>query len=256
MRRLLVCLAILLCFCSTGLALAGPNAGGTLILHVNESIVYCQDTASYCGQAGLASCAATDNSITGSTNKVFFAIAAFPNGSAPRLAGVTFGVTYDEATVFLVGQGNCANFELTTSGWPGNNSGTALTFNSPQTGLLTQVYWFAGYNYYSPDPATFALRTHPTQGGNFADNSVPAILDPIVGFGVLGFDTEGTTPCPVAQDPRGACCFPSGSCTPNLTASECAGQGGRIRATTPPATRIRARSRRAPAALPMVLVSR
>ena len=38
------------------IAWAGPNAGGTLILHANPSIVYCSDASSYCGQSGLAAC--------------------------------------------------------------------------------------------------------------------------------------------------------------------------------------------------------
>ena len=30
---------------------AGPNEGGTLVLHAETSIVYTTDTASYCGQS-------------------------------------------------------------------------------------------------------------------------------------------------------------------------------------------------------------
>ena len=39
-----------------GVAKAGPNAGGTLILHSNESIVYCQDDTGYCSRSGISRC--------------------------------------------------------------------------------------------------------------------------------------------------------------------------------------------------------
>lgn len=37
-------------------SLAGPNEGGTLILHANTELVYTVDNSGYCGQADLSSC--------------------------------------------------------------------------------------------------------------------------------------------------------------------------------------------------------
>ena len=223
MKKQILFLAASMCL-GASVASAGPNAGGTLIVSVQESIVYCTDTTTYCPNFDLANCQSTDNSASGSATKVFYVVAAFPTGSNPRLAGLTFGVQYT-SNVTLVGQASCADFELTTSNWPDSGSGTALTWNSARTTLLTPAYWFAGYNYYSPDAGPFGVIAHPTQGGNFADDSVPAKLDEIAAYGSLGFDTQCSTPCPVTPVLTGACCFPTGGCT-ILSAADCATAGG------------------------------
>ncbi|MCC7143685.1 MAG: hypothetical protein IT349_16420 [Candidatus Eisenbacteria bacterium] len=211
-------------------AQAGPNAGGTLFLHANPSIAYTPDQSSYCGQGvgsgqgGLVDCAEAVNFVTGADPTLFYVVAAFDSGANPRVAGLTFGVSYT-ASISLVAQGSCADFELTTGGWPNSGEGTAITWNTARTSQLVEAYWFAGYNYYAPDPALFALTAHPTQGGQFADDSVPANLDAIAGFGTLGFDAPGSTPCPTSGPVEGACCFSDGSCAV-LLADLCAANGG------------------------------
>ncbi len=221
MRRfyLLCALACTVLFAASN-AWAGPNANGVLLLHANEGITYCSDNTSYCGQAGLMTCEATDASVQGNRVFVWFVIASFPDGSSPRLSGMTFGIQYD-ASVSLMAQGACGDFELPTSDWPSSGSGTALTWNAPRTALLSTAYWFAGYNYYAPTPALFALKPHPTQGGSFADDSIPSILDPILGYGTLGFDQPGTVICALPH-PTGACCLIDASCV-LTTALECNG---------------------------------
>lgn len=222
MKKLLMAAAALVC---AGAAIAGPNSGGTLILATNPSIVYTVDTTNYCGQSGVTACDAVINHTTGADPAVLFAIAAFAPTSSPRLAGIVFGIQYD-SNFTLLGQGPCADFELATNNWPASGEGTALTWNTAQTGLLTEVYWFAGYNYYAPDPAHVCLIPHPTQGAQFADDAVPANLDNIAGLGCFGFDAPGDTPCPQGGGPRlGACCLPNFTCAV-LTADECAAGGG------------------------------
>ncbi len=211
-----LCLALLGAAAST--ALAGPNAGGTLILHSNPALVYCSDTPSYCGQSGLTSCDAAINHKDGADTALLFALAAFSSSASPRLSGITFGITYPDG-LSLVAYGACGDFELATAGWPSSGEGTAVTWNSARTTQLVDVYWFAGYNYYSPTPSVLALTPHPTQGAMFADDSIPSILDPIAALGSFGFDTPGSTPCPGAAVP-GACCFADGSCTV-LNETEC-----------------------------------
>ncbi|MBK8233140.1 MAG: hypothetical protein IPK72_21795 [Candidatus Eisenbacteria bacterium] len=97
--------------------------------------------------------------VTGADPVVFFAIAAFAPGSSPRLAAMTFGISYD-AGIVLTAQGACGDFELPTGDWPASGSGTAVTWNVAQTGDLVTAYWFAGYNYYAPQPA-LRLIPHP-----------------------------------------------------------------------------------------------
>lgn len=187
----------------------GPNSGGTLILHANESLVFSSDDA-YCGQSGLAQC--TD-AVTRTDEHfapiVVHVIAAFPQNVSPRLSGVVFGIEYADC-LRLEGWGACGNFELPTSGWPASGEGTAVTWASAQTTLLTEIYWFAAY-VYSTDDTRLDLVPNPSHGAYFADDSIPSQLDPIVAFGSFGFGMDGVLPCP-ENLPVGACCFPDGSC--------------------------------------------
>ncbi|MFC1573009.1 LamG-like jellyroll fold domain-containing protein [Candidatus Eisenbacteria bacterium] len=184
----------------------GPNAGGTLIVHSTPQTDFTYDFPSYCGQSGLTGCESANTNLPGwdSGPYVWWATAAFRYGSSPRLAGVTFGIDYDAYSVFLLDWGECGDFSLSTGGWPAPNEGTAISWSSAQTNQLTEVYWFAGYEYYGQD-FDFCLTPHPTQGACFADDDIPANVDDVAGLGCLGFnDNPGYLPCP---DPLlGACC--------------------------------------------------
>ncbi len=121
------------------LALAGPNAGGVLLVH-SANLVLGQP--SECG-LGVApdSCggvvAEIDNASPDSL-RVWKVYAAFPPGSSPRLMGLTFGVDYDDSYgdstgVVIRAFGPCADFQLAMNGWPGDSTGTSILWNSAQT---------------------------------------------------------------------------------------------------------------------------
>jgi hypothetical protein len=220
-------MAVVALACLSGLALAGPNAGGTLVVHDASLLLSQTDgTIPVCGQGNVpATCDATDSKIDGvigpgADPAIFKVYAAFPVGSAPRLMGLTWGVTYPGDLV-LAAWGMCGNFELNDNDWPASGSGSSVTYDSPQTGLLTTVYWFAGYNYYG-NPVQFQLGPNPSQGGVFGDDSVPAILDPIAGYGTMGFDGPGIQACPHPPQP-GACCDPCTATCVLVVAADCAG---------------------------------
>jgi hypothetical protein len=202
-------------------ALAGPNANGTLVVTLADGVVYTSDEASYCG-AGATSCDGAITRVDDTRTYVLNVLAAFPASASPRLAGVTFGVSYNELSTVFVAFAPCGDFELATGGWPGSGEGTAVTFSSAQTSTLADVYWFAGYDYYLGN--TLDLTPHPTQGANFADDDVPSNLDPIADLGSFGFGIDGYLPCP-ADDAPGACCFADGSCEV-LLAADCDAAGG------------------------------
>lgn len=219
MKRLLMAVAAL---AIAGVAFAGPNAGGTIFLH-DANAVYTTDTASYCGVgAAPAGCEGADVQIDGSDNvaMVFKVFAAFVPGSSPRLKALAFGITYD-ASVSVGAFGPCAEFELAGTGWPGSGTGTSIVWDNAQTAEMVEAYWFAGYSYYGA-PAILALGPNPDQGGNFADDSVPSILDEIAGYGTLGFNQAGAPACPQAPA-EGACCLQDGTCILTLPA-DCQGQ--------------------------------
>lgn len=223
-KRLLF--ALTLCGCISGLASAGPNAGGTLILALAEGVVYTGDNTGYCNTA-VTTCseAVVDNAPDGAI--VLQTLAAFPTGSAPRLQGITFGLRHENTGFSLSEWGHCGDFELSDTTWPDNFGGTAVTWGSAQTSQIVEVYWFGLYTYATYDPGTLRLDTNPVQGGNFADDSTPAVVDPIADFGSFGFaGAAGELTCPATTGPVGACCTPLNESCVIRSAAACAAESG------------------------------
>jgi hypothetical protein len=197
--RFLVLVPILLLAMLPRPAYAGPNAGGTLILHAEPDTVVYNQSLNYCGHDSLAACSLAVVSVpaVNGTTRVFHVYAVFPDSSSPSLSGLTFGIQYGPA-LQLVGSGTCGDFELVGTGWPQSDTGTSVTWDTPQTGHLIPVYWFAGYfySYTSPDSAIVTLIPHPEHDGNFGSSALPAELDSIAAYGTLGFGAAGSLPCP------------------------------------------------------------
>ena len=205
----------------------GPNRGGTLVLHLDPTVAYSEEgLGTDCSlDPGVGSCADIVARTDLEEAVVVYAVALFPDGSAPRLVGLTFGIDYPDC-VQLVEWQTCGDFELSDGFWPAPGSGTAMTWAEPQTDLAVPVYRFVAQGI-AAEPGELALSVHPTQGALFADDSVPSILDPIAGLGSFGFFRDGVTPCPQPQEPIGACCFDDGTCT-LLTIPDCEMAGGSL----------------------------
>ncbi|MEZ4651105.1 MAG: T9SS type A sorting domain-containing protein [Candidatus Eisenbacteria bacterium] len=200
----------------------GPNNGGTLILHSNETLVYTSE-GSYCGQAGIESCEDANVDRDGSYQTILTVLAAFPQ--TPSLAGVSFGVSYEDPTITIVEHGPCGDTEVPTSSWPESGWGTSVYWDTPQTDPLVEVYWMVAHH--EPDilATEFQLTRHRQGlGGYFEDGSVPPVRDPIRDFGTFGFGLHptGDLPCPSRE---GACCIDVGICQ-IATPVVCADLGG------------------------------
>ncbi len=214
-----LCLVVFLSSLTTA-SLAGVNRGGTLIVHAQPptgSTLCIDDPSSGACSAGdpcvqLDACENARTTTSGGTTILWSVLAAFPGGSSPHLSGITFGIEYT-AGVALLASGHCASFQVADPTWPASGSGTGLSWSTAQTTQITVVYWFIGYNDPTEGPGLFRVTTHPTQGADFGDDSVPSVLDPIEGFGALGFDQPGVLACPTFAAPTGACCFESGDCS-------------------------------------------
>lgn len=199
--------------CADEVALAGPNAGGTIIVH-NPRLAYPGHGQSACGLGQEpASCESAITEIDGGDNAfvVWKVYAAFIPCSAPRLKGVSWGIHYDPA-VIIVDDGACDGWvaepqDMPGPGWPGTDTGDTVVFTDTQTTTLVELYWFAGYAY-NGVPSIFALRDHPdpSYGGRFMDDAAPQPdFDPIAGYGTLGFNQPGRVWCP-DENLFGACC--------------------------------------------------
>ena len=208
---------------------AGPHAGGVLILDDGPDLVGCEDLSHLCPYVEehdpLVDCASANPHFDSEYGYGLWTIyAAFPEGSSPRLAGLTFGVDYDDSAILVGAYESCGDFELSTSDWPLPGSGDAVTWVEAQTTQVVRVYVFGGYEYYGLD-TSFDLVPHPILGADFADDDIPSNLDPIADFGRLGFNgNPGYLPCFVGG--VGACCFcPSGDCA-ILFSGDCDDAGG------------------------------
>jgi len=191
-------------------ALAGVHAGGVLIAHDEGLTVSSSNgTQTICAQLSPpANLQAVDARIDGADNPddpVFFGIyAIFPPGASPKLSGVTWGIHFSDGVhLVLADHGSCGDYELNDDNWPQTDTGSSVTWDTAQTSLACRVYYFTAYMY-SATPSLFELIPHPAQGGYFGDDSLPAVLDPIAGYGKLGFDMDGSLPAQ-GGDP-GACC--------------------------------------------------
>jgi hypothetical protein len=238
-------LAIILAGFAGTSALAGPNAGGALIFHTDDSIVYTPDD-NYVGMSGRnclddfncpdnpdMACEIQSSNPTSGKGKgemaVWWILAAFPEGSCPRLSGLTMGIGWDAPSnnIIFEAWGPCSDgLELPTPDWPQEfvGAGTAVTWLSARRTRLTEVYWFAGYAYYGP--IQLRIQGHPTQGADFADDSVPSQLDPITPdrMGVLGLGgAKGFNPYP-AGTTTGACCVEDACII--VSEAECASHNG------------------------------
>jgi hypothetical protein len=209
-------LAIILAGFAGTSALAGPNAGGALIIHTDDTIEYsagmdyktlsgrnCPDDFLNCPPEDLECSQQFSNPTSGKAigeTAVWWILAAFDSTSCPRLSGITFGVEWDSpgTNIAIVDYGPCGDFQVASDGWPDwIGTGVGMTWFSPRLTHLTEVYWFAGYAVY--DAGQFRIAAHPTQGSDFGDDSIPSQLDPIPPEkrGYLGLGGEqGFNPIP------------------------------------------------------------
>ena len=223
-------------------AFAGPNAGGTLLIHTDRPIVFSVDEV-YSGLSGIdcdsalgcppenaGSCqegmiAANPDGGDGALPQVWWVFAAFPPTSCPRVTSVSFGVYFPEAQIEMAGFGYASDHAAFTGSFPfQDGSGGRFGWSSPVRSPFIEVCWLAG-RVLSGTPV-FALGMHPSEPTEFLDDSGPRLSDPIDGFSALGFGTLGIEVYPEGLDqiPR-VCCFPDGRCEIR-TSADCARGGG------------------------------
>ena len=208
--------------------LAGPNAGGTLVVH-DTGLFYSGDVPAY--PSAVPECEEIDSDLpldfpTGAQGVVWKVYAAFPVcGSGPRLKAFVMGSAFPEEVVVLAGgvPDPVADFEIPQDGWPyESGGGVGIAFGTVKTDPVNEVYWLGGYAYATG--VLLSVTPHPVGETIFVDDSVPGIVDPVAGFGSIGFGVTGVTPCPVGGL-EGACCFTDGTCE-MLCFEDCEPAGG------------------------------
>jgi hypothetical protein len=201
-------LVALLALCFPVVTLAGPNAGGVLLVHCNPATEVPGEATFV--EGGLAACDSAVVQAPADSTVLWFLYAAFPASSSPRVAVVSFGCQFDADSVGILWSaappGSTAlRYEPDAGGgvyWPYPGTGELLGFATPLTGTLNEIYCFAGYG---PQGESFSVVANPdsVQGGGFSDDGTPSLLDDIADFGSLGFGVPGSVPCPQGLDSPG-----------------------------------------------------
>jgi len=239
MKKFLLALVVLAI--ASAPALAGPNENGVIVVH-NTGIAWSSDLtlppaspvpafADPC--PGLGTFVNTmELGTTVADEKVWKVYAAFPVANSPKLLGCAWGigsapVNAGGVTVLHNGQSRALDFSITTSNWPGDQSFVGMSLDTTHVTTVTELWWFGGYGYAGTngEPQMWCVIPHNNPLNQFfVDDSTPRILDPIAGYGCLGFGQPGVTPCPEGIV-TGACCFADGSCQ-TLSAPDCVAAGG------------------------------
>ena len=245
------------------ISLAGPNAGGVLVMHATtleytSDVDYAGMSGVACGQDGpsfpaIQECppydpiGGADPCIPEAANPTStmlddvphvwyimaaFPPAAFPLGSCPRLKTMGFRLRYDPTKVAVVANG-ADDYEISLqlplpsdvdqSGFPSNRSGMALSFWDARTSRLQEIWWFAGYSYSGAQEATFAVEVLEGEG----NGSFVDDSFPSHLDEIAGFGVlglGGATGYNPAWWATGACCHPDETCT--LTVQTACPAGG------------------------------
>jgi hypothetical protein len=217
---------------------AGPNAGLTLtpmghVSGIGSSGDVCADISVQLPE----NCEDMDPNATPDANGVewYIAVAA---GDGLCFNTIVFGIgDYDPYACYLAAYGPCfpefAPLEIPSSGWPGPNTGTAVSW-APNClcGDLVPVYYFGFYVYYGGGPVPFG-DFYPGNSATVVSCTSPPEEDPITDpngdlmFGIIGCgDDDGYTECNGAPT-VGACCIDEDgdgideTCIPGTTEIQC-----------------------------------
>jgi hypothetical protein len=182
-----------------GSALAGPNAGGVLVVHDAGLNPTCDPII----LNPVPQCSTVDNTLDPllfwcPTWKVY---AAFPTNSRPRLKALRWGIDWTQSALIQAHAAPSPDPQAVvvqaTPGWPGRGTGVDMTFDTVRTAEVVELYCFVGYAYYHEQlqGTIWSTTPHPTGPTVFRDDSDPLVEDPIADFGTIGFGVAGYTPC-------------------------------------------------------------
>lgn len=216
--RILPCGLVLLGLASV--ATAGPNRGGTLVVHDTAiSFSVSVDLPVPPASAPPLDCTGVDSSAPvgdPAHQRVWKVYAAFPPDGSPRLKGLGWGITATGqvyvTTAGLPDPPHC--FQIVQGAWPMPlppvgypRSCIGQSFDFTQTAHMIECYWFGGYGYQG---AVFSTEPHVPQNAVFIDDGDPQQIDVIAGYSSLGFGAPGEAQCPPAM---GTCCSGTGDCS-------------------------------------------
>ncbi len=228
MKKLLLALGIMALMCSP--AMAGRNANGAMLLHVNPNLVY-SALQPYCDDVAYPIPTTCDGLVTDDTRdpsveSMIWMVAAFANGASPGVLAFQVGLGGNVDNSWFTDFAPCGPagfFEIPDVGWPGTGTGTAVAYPTSVHSILFKMYWFACG---SPGVGSTLSTTNYYAGDHhaeWADDSTPPVTDFCNLFGTIEWGGPGSKQCPSGA--VGACCFQDGTCQV-LASADCATAGG------------------------------
>jgi hypothetical protein len=231
MRKRVLLGGLVLLLAATVPVLAGPNGGGSIIVHTNDAYAYKSATActTTLGQPVDCVSAVTQTDVTNASGySVLWFLAAFVPTATPNVATVYFGHHYDVAQLGIEAYGPCGTgTQIPDATWPfDDDTGTSWGFTTAQTATLFRFYVFQVYEL-TPPAATGAYFCSDVNFlGDYASFISPELeTDVITRFGCIKWYEAGSNSCPVPP-PTGACCLNNTACTIVSTSSQCTDAGG------------------------------
>jgi len=222
-----IVLAVLAVPMSFGVAQAGRNAGGALVVHTNDNVSYGGRFPHdyWCHLSVPSTCEElnTRSDRYDPLPALVWFLWAFPADAHPEVRALRLGVVTDFTDYYVDFWWVCGPgaVEDPTPEWP-MGGGDVITFDTPVYDKLFKFYWFVVFGW---GPGVFfGTGPDPRVGfASFTDNSNHPVEDRCDLFGQVRWGEPGWNECP--QWPTGACCF--GEDCEVTTEAYCAQHGGR-----------------------------
>ncbi len=217
--------SVLLC----GPAIAGRNANGAMLLHVNPNLTY-SALQPYCDDVAYPLPPTCEQLVTNDTRdpsveSIIWMVAVFMPSSSPGVKAFQVGLGGDVDNSWFTDWSACpaGYFEIPDAGWPGTGTGDAVAFPNVITATMWKMYWFACG---APGVGSTLSTTNYYNGDHhaeWADDSQPPVTDFCNWFGEIEWGGPGYNQCACCGP--AACCFPDGSCQ-LLSQTDCGTAGG------------------------------
>ena len=198
--RAAITAAFLLCFVFPALALAGKNKNGALVVHTNDSYVYSAGTVCTTTLGDPGTCSAAVTRSDKSSGTVVWLLASFLSSASPGVAGIYFGIDYDDLAldpgVAFRACGPAGTLELPDADWPYSGRGNTIGFGTPIVGDTLFPFYVFRIDGGAPG-AFFGTSVNPFGGyASFIDDSAPPVTDRCNRFGQVHWYEAGTNNCP------------------------------------------------------------
>ncbi len=192
--------AAVLSFVLVAPAHAGKNKNGALIVHTNDSYLFSAQTVCSATLGDPGTCSAAITRSDKSSGTVVWLLASFLSTASPGVAGIYFGIEYDDLVldpgVAFKACGPAGTLELPDGDWPYSGRGNTVAFGTPIVGDTLFPFYVFRIDGGAPG-AFFGTAVNALAGyAAFIDDSAPPVTDRCSRFGQVHWYEQGSNNCP------------------------------------------------------------